>query len=271
MENLYDRGVTNGECIDAENEFYRNKRLLVIWNTKPTCPWQTPAYYAQESSDLLENEFNRVHKNMWGSSQSAFCPSEWWDACRVAKLPSYEALEPWVIALDAAISGDCFGLVAVTRRNGVTILRHVRKWTPPAGGQIQFFAPNGTPEEQDESPAGELRRLEKRHNIVKVCYDVYQLHSFCTQLKEELILFFEEFNQTNKRLQADKAFRDAIRERHFQHDGNLELREHVLNANAQADTDTNKLRIVKRNDALKIDLAVCASMASYEAEKMGLG
>jgi phage terminase large subunit-like protein len=271
LEGLYDRGVTNGECIDAENEFYRNQRLLVIWNTKPTTPWQTQEYYAQEAGDLLENEFNRVHKNQWGSSMSSFVPAEWYDACRVPALPAYEKLEPWVVALDAAISGDCFGLVAVTRRGGITLLRHVRKWTPPKGGQIQFFAPKGTPPDEDETPAGELRRLAARHSIVKVCYDPFQLHSFCSQMREELIVFFEEFNQTNKRLVADKAFRDAIRERSFQHDGNLDLREHVLNANAQADTDTNKLRIVKRNDALKIDLAVCASMSSYEAEKMGLG
>lgn len=270
LEELYDRGVVHGECIDPENEFYRKDRLLVIWNTKPSTPWQTHEYYSQEAADLLDTEFERVHHNQWGSSTSQFVPSEWFDACR-HDLPPYEKLESWVIALDAAVDGDCFGLVAVTRKNGLVILRHVRKWTPPKGGQIMYFAPPGTPPEQDESPAGELRRLEKRHSIVKVCYDPYQLHSFCNQLKDELVIFFDEFPQTTKRLLADKSFRDAIRERQFWHDGNMELREHVLNANAKSEGEADKLRLVKRSNALKIDLAVCASMANYEAVRMNIG
>jgi hypothetical protein len=270
LEELYERGVKSGECIDPDNEFYRSGRLLVIWNTHPTTPWQTPAYYAQESGDLLENEFNRVHKNEWGSSTSAFVPGEWWAGCR-RDLPAYEKLEPWVISLDAAISGDCFGLVAVTRKKGTVIVRQVRKWTPPLGGQIMFFAPKGTPPDQDESPAGELRRLCNRHSVVKVCYDPYQLHSFCKQMKEELIVFFEEFNQAGKRLLADKSLRDAIREKQIWHDGGVDLTEHIMNANAKSEGETDKLRIVKRKETAKIDLAVCLSMANYEAVRLNLG
>ena len=270
LEQLWERGVKEGVCIDAENEFYRNQRLLCIWNTKPSTPWQTSEYYAQESADLLENEFNRVHRNQWGSSESSFIPTEWLDACK-GNPPPYEKLEPWVIALDAAISGDCFGLVAVTRKNGITIVRAVRKWTPPPGGKILYNAPIGTPPELDETPAGELRRLCNRHSVVKVCFDEYQLYSFCNQMKEELIVFFEAFPQTGKRLQADKALRDAIRERHILYDGNLDLREHLINANAKTEGETDKLRLVKRSDKLKIDLAVSLSMANYEAVKMNLG
>lgn len=271
LEELYDRGVTHGECIDSENEFYKKDRLLVIWNTKPTMPWQSHEYYAQEAADLLDAEFERIHHNAWGSSTSSFVPSEWWDACKVPALPAYEKLESWVIALDAAVEGDCFGLVAVTRKNGITIVRHVRKWTPPKGGQIMYFAPKGTPPEQDESPAGELRRICSRHSVVKVCYDPYQLHSFCNQLKEELIVYFDEFPQASKRLLSDKSLRDAIRERQIFHDGNLDLREHILNANAKSEGDSDKLRLVKRKETLKIDLAVCLSMSNYEAVRMNIG
>lgn len=271
LEELYDRGVTHGECIDEDKEFYRNDRLFVVWNTKPTCPWQTKEYYAQEASNLLDVEFERVHHNQWGSSMSSFVPMEWWDSCRSTNLPAYQKLEPWVVALDAAVEGDCFGIVAVTRRNGIVIPRYVRKWTPPKGGQIAYFAPRGTPPAEDETPAGELRRLSMIHSIVKVVYDPYQLHSFCGTLREELIVFFEEFQQGGKRLLADKALRDDIRERHIAHDGGQDLREHIANANAKADGDTDKLRIVKRRETMKIDLAVCLSMANYEAVRMNLG
>ena len=48
-----------------------------------------------------------------------------------------------------------------------------------------------------------------------------------------------------------------------------DLTEHILNANAQ--TEGDKLRIVKRSESGKIDLAVCLSMCVYEARKMNLG
>ena len=188
-------------------------------------------------------------------SRRRTCRPMWWDACR-HDLPAYEPLEPWVIALDAAVSGDCFGLVAVTRKNGIIIPRYVRKWTPPAGGQIMYNAPAGTPPERDESPAGELRRICARHSVVKVVYDPFQLHSFCNQMKEELIVYFSEFPQTTKRLLADKALRDTIRERKIWQDGNYELREHITNANAKSEGESDKLRIVKRTEKAKIDLAV---------------
>lgn len=272
LEELYDRGVNHGECLNPEFEMFRNDRLFTVWNTHPTLPWQTPEYYRQEKANLLESEFARVHENKFVNSSSAFVPAEWWDACKRDPLPAYEKMEPWVIALDAAVEGDCFGLVAVTRRNGMVIVRHVRKWAPPVGGQIMYFAPKGTPKEKDESPAGELRRLADRHSIVKVCYDPYQLHSFCKSMAEELIVFFDEFLQTGKRLLADKALRDDIRERHLWHDGDLDLREHITNANARAEGgESDKLRIVKRKESAKIDLAVCLSMANYEAVKLNLG
>lgn len=270
LEELYNRGVTNGDCFNQELEFYRNNRLFVLWNTKPSTPWQTKEYYEQESADLLDIEFDRVHRNQWSSSTTAFVPMEWWNNCQ-AVLPAYEHLEPWVIALDASVSGDCFGLVAVTRKNGLTIVRHSRKWVPEKGQQIMYFAPKGTPPELDESPAGELRRLSERHSIIEVAYDPYQLHSFCKQLSEELIVYFAEFSQVTKRLLADKSLRDAIRERQILHSGDPDITQHIQNANAQTEGDKDKLRIVKRTESLKIDLAVCLSMANYEAIQMNLG
>lgn len=270
LEDIYENVVRNGESINAEYEMYRKSQTFVLWNTKPHLPWQTPEYYQNEAINLNENEYNRIHKNQWGSSQETFVPSEWWINCRHV-LPAYEKLEPWIIALDAAISGDCFGLVAVTRRNGITIVRAVRKWTPPTGGKILYNAPPGTPEDQDETPAGELRRLCKRHSVVKVTYDEYQLYSFCAQLKEELIVYFDPFSQSSKRLLADKALRDAIREKQLWHDGNSDLTEHILNANAKSEGETDKLRIVKKKESGKIDLAVCLSMGNYEAQRMNLG
>ena len=53
-----------------------------------------------------------MHNNQWVSPTDASIPAEWWAACYQKALPGIDKLEPWVISLDAAVSGDTFGLVA---------------------------------------------------------------------------------------------------------------------------------------------------------------
>ncbi|KKL88920.1 hypothetical protein LCGC14_1919890, partial [marine sediment metagenome] len=53
--------------------------------------------------------------------------------------------------------------------------------------------------------------------------------------------------------------------------GNLDLREHLTNANArQSAKEDTKLRIVKKSDSRKIDLAVCLSMGAAECLRLNL-
>lgn len=70
LEGLHRAGVLDGEQPDdlwREYEMYRNTaaRQFTLWTTKPTLPWQTKAYYDQESASLDANEFDRVHRNQW--------------------------------------------------------------------------------------------------------------------------------------------------------------------------------------------------------------
>jgi phage terminase large subunit-like protein len=269
LETLYENGVTNGTIIDADMEMYRHERLFVLWNTKPRLPWQTTDYYKQEDGELTEVEFNRIHKNAWGTSTSAFIPSEWWANCRHA-LPEYKRGESWVIALDAAISGDCFAMAGVTRdKDGHTVVRFAKKWKAEKGFEIQYTAPEGTDPRLSDTPEGELYRLTERHSVVEICYDPYQLYSLCHSLADKLVVWFNEFNQGAPRLEADKALWDDIRDGNVWHDGSSpDLDEHLTNANQQ--NENGKLRIVKRKDSLKIDLAVSLSMANYEAKRLNI-
>ena len=156
-----------------------------------------------------------------------------------------------------------FGLVAVSRhplRRADVAVRYAREWKPPKGGLIRF----GTPGEP-ETPRGDLDRLIKAHNVVAVVADPYQLHAMLTELRDEGRVYAKAFDQGRDRLEADAQFRQLIINRRIAHDGNAALSEHVKNANIAVDAQSRKLRIVKREQSLKIDLAVCASMAAYEA------
>lgn len=262
LEQLYQAGKKDGQQIDVgipDLELYVNQaaRMLTLWNTRPLCPWQTDHYYAQEAAVLTESEFKRMHRNEWASSEDIFVPLEWWQACQLP-MPEADERDQWVIGIDAGISSDSFGIVGVVRKGDMVYKRYAREWKPPKGGVIDF-----------REPEAELRRLAKERRVVCFTYDPYQLHDFATRLRNEGVGWFREFPQQQDRLKADKQLYDTIRERRFIHDGDPALTQHIANANAK--TEGDKLRIVKRQEHLKIDLAICASMASYVARYLMIG
>jgi len=269
LERLYETGVKHGAQfewaktkIDPPLEAFRNEpaRMFSLWNTQPRLSWQTKEYYAQESATLLESEFNRVHRNQWASSSQTFIPSEWWEACREAG-PALGLNESCIIAMDAAVSGDCFGILMLSGRgDGQYDVRYSRAWKPPKGGKLDFGGEDG--------PEKELRRLIDLYNVIEVAYDPYQLEDMASRLTNELISTFYAFAQGQERAVADKSLRDMIRDRRVHHTGDYDLSEHIQNANME--TSGEKLRLTKKNDNLKIDLAVCLSMAAARSSYWGL-
>jgi hypothetical protein len=198
-----------------------------------------------------------------GDAQSEFIPITLWDLCQ-EDLPSFAPDKAGlagdrtsvVLSADAAVSGDCFGIVAVTRhpqRHTDVAVRAVRVWVPPKGGQIDFAEPEAF-----------LREICKLYNVVQIAYDPYQLESMMQGLRRDGVAWCETFNQGKDRMIADSELRDLIVNRRIAHDGNRTLREHVENAAAQLDTkQDSKLRIVKKAPHRKVDLTVAMSMGCY--------
>ncbi len=280
LEQIYDTGRNKGRQLWPDLPVYVNDaaRVFCLWNEEPRLPWQTPEYYASEAAVLDPAEFSRIHRNQWISSTQTFVPIEWWDLCK-GDVPSLEPGEQIVCALDAAVSGDCFGIVGVSRRYEViksadgketrryTIIpRYVRKWVPPLGGKLEY-SNHDNPSDRNY-PEGEIEWLKNNFSVVQWPYDPYQLHYFCREMMSKEYGWFREFEQGTKRLLSDKGLYDLIRDRRILHDDNSELREHVKNANSKKEGE--RLRIVKRSELLKIDLAVCLSMASYECLNLNL-
>lgn len=271
LEDLYDRIVKQGQQLDLGEpglEVYANGRQLALWNTIPRLPWQTPEYYASEAVTLPENQFNRIHRNQWGTSLATFVPYEWWTSCQREYTPC-DAKTPEVFALDAAVSGDCFAILGVSRQQGLVHKRYCRIWIPPANGKIEYSNPHD-PEDR-AYPEGEIRYLAKTRNVIEWAYDPYQLHDLCTRLMRSGVGWFREFPQGEDRLKADKQLYDDIRDQHILHDGDPVLSEHIKNANAKTDPQDHTLRIVKRANSLKIDAAVALSMANHEARRLNIG
>lgn len=281
LYSLYDLGVNKGRMLWPDKlypvtdgqptplELYVNDeaRMLCLWNTQPRCPWQTKEYYRSEEQILAPNEFLRVHRNQWVSSTETFIPMEWYDQCKHDEYPELPKNHPMVIAVDAGITSDNFALWMGCRHpnDPETVLKMFSQKWEPKNGKIDF---QGT----DEKPGPEkvIRRLVKDYNVVWMTYDEYQLYDMMTRLYREGLTIIKPFGQQTLRLIADSQLRALIRDRRYWHRGELDDREHFQNADAKINPDDSKVRIVKRVENLKVDLAVVASMGSYMVKYLNL-
>jgi hypothetical protein len=265
LERLYLQG-REGYLVETDIpglELYANPetQILMLWNTQPRLPWQTTKYYAQEAGVLTETEFNRIHRNQWASSVSEFVPEAWWTGC-IQPVPEPKKFDCIAIGVDAAVKGDCFAIVGVSKHGDLIVPRFVKIWTPPKHGKINF---NNKDNPYDENyPQGYLRTLIRDNNVVIVGYDPYQLHSMMTELENENLSWFYEFGQVKERLEADKQLYDFIAHRKVANPENSDLTNHILNADAEMQGEKH-LRIVKRSESSKVDAAVAFSMATYLA------
>jgi hypothetical protein len=194
----------------------------------------------------------------------------WWYACQRKQedWPAVPKNHAQIVALDAAVSGDCFGITMGCRHPEIhneILTQFVQKWKPGLDGKINF---QGT--EENPGPELVLRKLIKDYNIIEVAYDPNQLHDMATRLSQEGLAWFHPFNQGNERLVADQGLLDLIRDRRIWHRGEPDLADHIQNADAQIDKEDRKLRLVKRAEKLKIDLAVCESMMCHELMRLNL-
>lgn len=262
---------------EAPTPIYINQAagLFMYWDDGVQArrmPWQKgdlgKRYYVTQEAQLRPEAYRRLHENKWAGDEGAFVPMDKWDACKHNIVAEYKGepgtlpyfmpgdRTPVVLAVDAASTSDCFGIVAVTRhpahpRTHVAV-RAVRRYDPPPGGRIDYAEPEAF-----------IREVCSQYNVVQITYDPYQLEQLSQALRRDGI-WCDEFPQMGDRLRADRALYDRIMRGELAHDGNEQLREHILNANAKLQKDEDsKMRIVKRAAGRKIDLAVCTSMAAY--------
>ena len=196
-----------------------------------------------------------------------------WDRLKDPHLPLLDKRTPVVVALDAGVSHASFGLVGVSRHYDPSRLptdiavRIVKCWVPPLGGKIDFY---GT--EDNPGPDLYIRQLVRDYNILQFTYDPWQLVDMSQRMTRDGVAWFRQFPQGIRRLESDRQLLDLILEGRLAHNGNEMLREHIDNADRKQyeGLDRNKLRIVPREAAFRVDLTVCLAMASHECLRLQL-
>lgn len=319
-----DTGIPLGAFVESPNEddlvpIWVNERqgLFLYWDSGETARrmmWQLGGagekYYAEQEANLTPNNYLRIHHNLWVGSEGDFIPLDSWDACFDPSLPMLEPGDktPCVVGVDAATTGDCFGIVVVTRNpanRADVAVRQTKKWDPPKGGRIDYEGPEaflrtickggcamGHPQMAPFLQAPETcphRPAEGRAckeccpacrdgslipplNVVQIAYDPYQLESMMQKFRKEHVAWCKEFSQGGERMEADKALYDLIVNRRLVHRGEPALREHIANSAArQGKHEDTKLRIIKKPSGKKVDLAVAASMACHQCLYLMLG
>jgi len=238
-------------------------------------------FTSKRRQSLTETEARVLLEAAWEDIDDVarFLPSmTLWDNCK-AELPPLDKHTPIIIALDAAKGrlhspSDCFGMLAVSRNPNErdnAAFRFTYKWQARSGNKIDYDGTDETP-----GPGKTLERLAKMYNIIQVCYDPTELHYFAGIYAAKLGLWFEEIPQAMGsakrpgRGMYDGQLLDLITQRRVAHDGDVDLREHISNANKKTDPEDRRVRLVKRSDGQKIDLAVCASMGAGECLRLAI-
>lgn len=254
-----------GEVDDPRAAFKQDARVITLLTLDNERAGNLSAGYTDKrAQSLTEAEKRVLLAAEWDDIDAAerFLPSlAMWDGCR-EELAPLDPRAPIVLAADAGVINDCFALVGMSRHP-------VRPKEAVAVRIIRLWEPKGRPLDFDviEGEIADLLRDRAHFNIVQLAYDKYQLHQMMTRLGK--LVWTKEFNQQAERLIADKQLLDLIMQRRIAHDGNLLLRKHIDNADRKSDGE-GKLRLVKRADNLKIDLAVSLSMASAECLRLNL-
>jgi phage terminase large subunit-like protein len=224
--------------------------------------WIKPADLARIRATVPAPVYARYYENQWVEPQGEFVSLEEWDSCRRLDIPRLDERTPVVIGCDAAISGDCWAAVVVsrdaTRPADAVWVRDVGIWRPE-GGSIDF-----------ELPWRWLSAHCQAHNTVQVCYDPFQLHDFMTRFSREHAVWTLPFEQGQPRAQSDSDLFALIRTRRVGHNGDPGLREHIANCGLKmAVHEDSKARLVKRGKG-KIDAAVALSMGASECLRLNI-
>ena len=246
-------------------------RLSVKWNISKG--FVSKDYYETRGLTLNENEKRMLQDGEWGEvdgdANFIYDPNLWYrlydpdlKPLRKKNDKDRDWSDSCVIALDAGIKNDHFGLAMVSRnpknRKDVAV-RLTKEFIPTKGKSVDFA-------EVKEY----VRDLIDTYSVIQVTYDPYQLYEFAQTLQKEKIVWLKEFTQNNKRSIADTQLLMLILQSRISHTNDQTLNTRMVQAGVKFDANERYKRIVKKNDVMKVDIPQCVSMASYEILKLNI-
>ncbi|GAB4588729.1 hypothetical protein [Nocardia sp. IFM 10818] len=206
-------------------------------------------------------ESRRKFLNQINAAEDAWIAPHEWD--RLQSDVSLEPKEKITLGFDGSKSNDHTALVACRVSDGALFL--VRTWNP------EKF-PNGEIPREDVDAV--VRSMFERYNVVGFRADVHEFEAYVDQWSRDFKrvvkvkaspnnpVAFDMRGQQKKFALDCERFLDAVLEHEVIHDGNRELRAHILNAHRHpTNYDAIAIRKASKDSSRKIDAAVCAVLA----------
>jgi len=199
-----------------------------------------------------------------GEGDSTYIPMDRWDSI-VEIFPDLDARTPVVMGIDASVSGDMFAIAVSSRhpaRKEDAVIRLVKYWSPRdfPNRRIDF-----------EVVDKWVRGFCQTHNVVQITFDIYQLAFMAQQWVKDRVAWVKAFDQGAERLVGDSLMHKLAISGRLSHNGDPVLREHIDNCAVRLQKgEESKMRIVKKEQEMKIDLAVASAMSVKHVLELNL-
>jgi phage terminase large subunit-like protein len=247
---------------EVDPSLHAGDGMLFAWHTEPIAPWQTEAWLAEMKRSLRPNQFLRMVRNAWVTTESTFVDLAWWDACvdpQARPLLMDRTLPVW-LGVDASVKRDSTAIVACTwdrATNKVRLITH-RIFQPTADDPLDFEA----------TIEATLLEVVRRFRVREVRFDPYQMQAVAQRLSARHVPMVE-FPQTVSNLtEATSNLYELIK------GGNLvTYPDEVVRlavARSIALETPRGWRIAKEKQSHKIDVVVALAQAALAAVQGGI-
>lgn len=207
-------------------------------------------------------ESRRKHLNQVNASEDSWIAPYEWDAVADPEAV-LEKGDRITLGFDGSKSNDWTALVACRVSDGCLFL--IKAWNP------QKYPNEEVPREDVDAT---VRSMFERYEVVAFRADVYQFEAYVDQWGRDFKkkvkvnaspanpIAFDMRGQTKRFALDCERFLDAVIEHELAHDGNVVLRQHILNAKRHpTQYDSISIRKASKDSSKKIDAAVCAVLA----------
>ena len=209
-----------------------------------------------ESRRKFLNQVN-AHEDSW------IAPNEWDRLALTEEIFQLKKDDRITLGFDGSKSNDWTALVACRVEDGCLFV--IKVWNP------ENYPNDEVPREDVDAT---VRSCFERYDVVAFRADVKEFEAYVDQWGKDFKkkikvnaspgnpVAFDMRGQTKRFAFDCERFLDAVLEREVYHDGNLTLRQHVLNARRHPTIyDAISIRKTSKDSSKKIDAAVCAVLA----------
>jgi phage terminase large subunit-like protein len=254
LEELYKRGLAQQQ---VRNTLHAGDGLLMFWSHEPVAPWQDERWLVEMRRSLRPNQFLRMIRNEFVTTESSFIDMAWWDACvdhGMAPTLVAPALPVWV-GVDASVKRDSTAIVVVTfnkEAQRVVLVVH-RIFQPSPKEPLDFEA---TVEKA-------LRDLVRRFAVRGVFFDPFQMVAVAQRLQQAGVPMRECPQSSGYLTEIGTNLFELIKGRGLLVYPNPDVR--LAISRAVAVESSRAWRIAKEKAAHKIDVVIALAMAAHAA------